>query len=181
MYKEMATANGRRHYDFLNSVIRAALAVGAKLDASIIKAINYHAIAALHAEAGEYTSVEVTVGNYDPPPPHMVEPLMEEFVRDVDAYWTGITPLSLATWALWRINSIHPFRNGNGRTARASCYFIICVKLGGPLPGTPILPELLRRPDARSRYIAGLRSADAGDIYPLSNLIQELALKQIGR
>ena len=92
----------------------------------------------------------------------------------------------LAAYVLWRLNHIHPFINGNGRTARAACYFVLCVKLGGWLPGTVILPELLRNSEIRDRYVQALRQADAaaergdGDdpLSPMTQLLAELLHQQ---
>lgn len=65
---------------------------------------------------------------------------------------------TLAAYCLWRLNHIHPFINGNGRTARGLCYFVICVKAGSWLEGEPILPELLRR--HHDEYVRCLQAAD---------------------
>lgn len=193
----MATANGRRHYDFLDSVIRVAtdqrLSSGGsatnlaptanlRLDASIIKAINYHAIVGLHSDAGEYRTyaVEVGDGDYIAPEHGMVQPLMDSFLEQVNRVWETADSLKMATYALWRINHIHPFRNGNGRTARAACYFILRVKVGGPLPGKPILPELFKGDLEYKRYVEGLKQADAhSDLVPLTSLVEELVTRQI--
>ena len=64
----------------------------------------------------------------------------------------------LATYVLWRLNHIHPFINGNGRTARAACYFILCIAAGGWLRGDTILPELIRQ--NHDEYTAALVAAD---------------------
>ena len=44
-------------------------------------------------------------------------------------------PLADAAYALWRLSWIHPFAEGNGRTARAVCLLIICLKHGVWLRG----------------------------------------------
>ena len=106
---------------------------------------------------------------------------MIDFIRDLNGLWETAPPLYLAALALWRINNVHPFVNGNGRTARAVCYFILCVKVGGQLPGQPILPELLGGPE-RDRYVAALREADSTDgtnLNPLMSLIGDLVRQQI--
>ena len=69
------------------------------------------------------------------------------------------------------------FVNGNGRTARAVCYFVICARLGGELPGSPALPELLRQ--ERDEYVKLLRVADQGNREPLADLIKALLGKQL--
>ena len=70
----------------------------------------------------------------------------------------------LATYALWRLNWIHPFVNGNGRTARIVAYYILCLKFGGMLGGAPSLPELLRRDRNKEDdpYVTALKKADQG-------------------
>jgi len=59
---------------------------------------------------------------------------------------------------LWRLNWIHPFNDGNGRTARAACYFLLCVRSGALLPGRRIVPERIR--ESREGYEAALTAAD---------------------
>jgi Fic family protein len=82
---------------------------------------------------------------------------MDDFVNTVNRSWAQTDPVFLATYVLWRINNIHPFINGNGRTARAACYFTLCVAVGGSLSGTKILPELIR--DNRQEYCDALQAA----------------------
>src|SRR6202451_1723417 len=67
-------------------------------------------------------------------------------------------PTTLAAFALWNLNWIHPFIEGNGRTARAACYYLISMKQGRILGGKKTVPERIR--ENRSPYIAGLRAAD---------------------
>ena len=186
-YRALEVANGGRHYDFLQSVVETSVTVGKPfLSQTVIKAINYHAIACLHPYAGEYRPCAVTVGDHDPPDHYRVNALMDDFVNEVNRYWHDLDEVSLAAYVLWRLNWIHPFINGNGRTARAACYFVLCVKLGGWLPGTVILPELLRRPENRDRYVQALRHADStewnGDMHdflsPMTLLLFELLQEQ---
>lgn len=158
-YQDLSIDNLERQYSFLESIIRAALAVNRRmLSTSIIKNLNLHAIACLHGSAGEYRPCEVTVGTYLPPKHYRVNDLMNDFVNEVN-YWSGIMdPVALATFVLWKVNHIHPFINGNGRTARALCYYIVCVGSGGLLRGSSILPELIRQ--NRSEYVLLLQEAD---------------------
>ena len=61
---------------------------------------------------------------------------MDQFFSLIHENWTIIDhPTGLAAYALWRLNWIHPFVEGNGRTARAACYYLICMKAGRLLPG----------------------------------------------
>lgn len=159
-YQELEISNGNRHYDFLRSIVQASLQTQRRfLSTQIIKALNYHAIACLHAYAGEYRPCPVEVGNYVPPQHYRVQALMDDFVNVVNRVWDDLDPVALAAFVLWKMNYIHPFINGNGRTARAASYFVLCVKVGGWLPGTTILPELIKQ--NRQEYVDALKAADA--------------------
>ena len=72
---------------------------------------------------------------------------------------------------------IHPFINGNGRTARALCYCIICLKANALLPGTPLLPELIRL--NRPALIKHLKAADAGNRKDLTDFVGQLLMQQV--
>ena len=180
VYQQVATTNNVRHYDFLRSMIGASLDSDRPwLSQWLIKAINFHAIVGLHSDAGRYRSHTVTVGNYCPPPHYRVEHLMDELVHWVNWNHQSLDAFKLAAYVLWGINNIHPFVNGNGRTARAVSYYVLCVKAGGPLPGHTILPEMLRNEPVRTEYVEALRMADSGDIDPLTTLVRRLVSQQI--
>lgn len=184
VYQDLEIANGNRQYDFLRSIVTASLAVQRPfLSSHVIKAFNFQAITCLHTSAGEYRPCPVSVGTYAPPEHYRVQALMDDFVNIVNRTWETTEAVALAAFVLWRLNHIHPFINGNGRTARASSYFVLCVKLGVWLPGATILPELLRR--ERDRYVAALRKADASletgtlDLSELHALMSELLEEQV--
>ncbi|RTL52543.1 MAG: Fic family protein [Bradyrhizobiaceae bacterium] len=160
IYQALEISNGARQYNFLNSIVLAC--VEAKkpfLSQHIIKALNFQAITCLHVNAGEYRPCAVTVGIHRPPEHYRVPALMDDFVNEVNRNWGTTDPVVLATYVLWRLNHIHPFINGNGRTARAACYFILCVTSGGWLKGEKILPELIN--ENHDEYTKALVAADA--------------------
>jgi prophage maintenance system killer protein len=184
LYQDLAISNGNRQYDFLRSIVTTCIGAG-KLFVSqhVIKALNFQAITCLHTTPGEYRPCQVYVGNHTPPPEHRVQALMDDFVNTVNRNWEKADPVVLAAYVLWRLNYIHPFINGNGRTARATAYFVLCVKLGYWLPGTTILPELISR--ERARYVEALRSIDESvkggnlNLTPLHALLSELVAEQL--
>ena len=184
-YQALQISNGERHYGFLKSIVSTSLAMGRPfLSQTVMKAINYHAIACLHTNAGEYRPCDVSVGDYRPPEPYRINALMEDFVNMVNRRWDSADPVELSAFVLWRLNAIHPFINGNGRTARAASYFALCCKLDGWLEGERILPELLR--ENRSEYVTALKAADvsavsgAVDLSLLHELIARLLTLQVG-
>ena len=180
----MEISNGARQYDFLRSIVTAAINVGRPfLSAQILKALNFQAIACLHTNAGEYRPCQVVVGTHKPPEHYRVDALMDDFINQVNRAWETTDIVVLSTFVLWRMNYIHPFINGNGRTARAACYFVLCVKANGWLPGKMILPELIRR--ERDAYIEALADADKSfhdgnlDLTKLHQLVAKLLEEQI--
>lgn len=184
LYKSLEIANGNRQYDFLRSIVSTAIEAGRPfLSQTIIKALNYQAIACLHTSAGEFRPCRVTVGQHEPPDFYRVQALMDDFVNTVNHSWINTDAVFLSTYVLWRLNNIHPFINGNGRTARAACYFVLCVKAGGWIRGEPILPELIRQ--NRVDYVNALQRAhvtfDAGtlDLAPLHALVTRLLDQQM--
>lgn len=184
IYQDLEISNGNRQYDFLKSIVEASLAVQRPfLSSHVVKALNFHAITCLHTNAGEYRPCPVSVGSYLPPAHYRVEALMDDCVNVVNRNWESTDPVVLAAFVLWRLNHIHPFINGNGRTARAACYFVLCVRSSVWLPGATILPELLKR--ERVRYVNALQRADSSvltgpvDLADLHSLISELLTEQI--
>ena len=185
VYQALEISNGNRQYDFLNSIALASLAMGRPfLSQHIIQAFNFQAITCLHIKAGEYRPCPVTVGVHTPPDFYRVPALMDDFVNMVNRNWDQTDAVALATYVLWRLNNIHPFINGNGRTARAACYYVLCVKAGGLLEGDTILPELIRK--NRQEHIVALQHAHESfaatgdpDLAPLHAIITRLIDEQI--
>ncbi|WP_431358233.1 Fic family protein [Sphingomonas brevis] len=153
------------------------------LSLEVIKALNYHAIACLHSSCGVWRPCEVHVGTgegaFQPPPSWSVPGLMNMFVDEVNRFWAETDAVYLAAYVLWRLNHIHPFVNGNGRTARVTCFFVLCLRVGGWIDMDTLLPELIRA--NRDEYVAALKHADAvlaagnpPDLAPLHSMLSRL-------
>ncbi len=180
-YQSLHVDNHVRHLDFIRSATEAALDVERPfLSQTVIKALNFHAIACLHTNAGQYRPCDVgNEAGTKYPPFWQVPDLMDDFTNQVNRHWETTGPAELGAHVLWRLNAIHPFINGNGRTARAACFFAICLKAGGWLPYDPVLPVLIKEKNAE--YIAALREADAngGDISKLAAFLKALLEGQV--
>ena len=98
------------------------------------------------------------MGDHKPPHFKDVDNWMDRFISTIQENWFIWTPTELAAYGLWRLNWIHPFIEGNGRTARATCYYLLCVRSGALLPGRKILPERIR--ENRGGYGSALDAAD---------------------
>lgn len=84
---------------------------------------------------------------------------------------------------MWRINWIHPFDDGNGRTARATAYLTLCTKLGYRLPGRKSLVDFIV--GNKKPYYDALEDADAAarsgriDVTTLEGLLEKLLSAQL--
>lgn len=66
--------------------------------------------------------------------------------------------LHLCAYVMWRLNWIHPFTDGNGRTSRAVAYVVLCCRLGYVLPGRLTIPEQIAT--NKVLYYTALEAAD---------------------
>lgn len=101
----------------------------------------------------------------------------------INSEWSGATAIHLAAYVMWRVNWIHPFFGGNGRTARALSYLVLCAKLGFRLPGNKTIPDLIV--ESREPYYTALRRADAAwsggelDLTEMESLMESLLADQL--
>jgi len=149
-----------RQYDLLTNCIEIGLEKGIDaFDKYMLFALNHVAVANLSQQGGRFRKEPIRVADHIPPHFKDVPEHMDIFISIVQENWDIIDgPTDLAAFALWKMNWIHPFVEGNGRTARAACYYLICLRYGGFLPGNKIVPERIR--EDRAPYYQALRSAD---------------------
>jgi Fic family protein len=127
-------------------------------DKYVIWALNHVAVANISQFGGRFREEPIYVGSHKPPHFNDVPELMDRFISTLHENWFNWQPTELAAYGLWRLLWIHPFIEGNGRTARATCYYLLCARSGTLLPGRKIVPERIR--ENRVPYYAALRSAD---------------------
>lgn len=105
-------------------------------------------IAGKYADLARYVRTET--GRYEFPSPAEIPALMGDFGR-----WMGAAPLTppSAFTAHRRLVDVHPFNDGNGRTARLLMNLVLIR--GG-------YPPIAVRPEDRTGYIRALQQARAG-------------------
>jgi Fic family protein len=160
LFAKIQEQNLLRQYDLLSNCVEIGLEKGIEsFDKYTLWALNYAAVANIAQHGGRHREEPIYVGNHTPPHFREVPDLMDRFFSFVHENWTIIDhPTVIAAYALWRLNWIHPFVEGNGRTARAACYYLICLKQGRLLPGKKIVPERIR--ENRTPYYDALRASD---------------------
>ncbi|MGM4886430.1 Fic family protein [Tardiphaga sp. 11_C7_N12_6] len=175
-----------RQFDITIDLVRRFTEPGApkfKLDLSVIQIL--HDALLTQGEIGGIRTVEVRIRNssFGPPAPDLLHLELDRMCETINSGWDTWDALELAAFTLWRLNWIHPFTDGNGRTARALSYLILNVKLGGVLPGTPTIPEQLLH--LRAEYLDALAQADSTakggrvDVTALRDLLGRMLRRQL--
>jgi Fic family protein len=155
-------SNGLRQFDAVVEYIEQARSAQAfSLRPSMLLRLNRIALEEINPYAGNYrpSAVYITGSKHQPPPVNAVPELVEELCEYVNENFKSKSALHLSAYIMWRINWIHPFDDGNGRTARAASYLVLCTKLGSRLPGKPTIPDLIA--EKKKPYYEALEAADA--------------------
>jgi Fic family protein len=156
-------ANGLRQVDAVNEMVEYWLHPERpfKLRPSLLLTLNRIALEGLSAYAGNFRPGPIEIGGskHEPPNAHLVPELVEEMCDYVNEHFRDRSPIHLAAYLLWRLNWIHPFADGNGRTARAVSYLVLCVALGTRLPGTHTIPEQIA--SNKQPYYKALEASDS--------------------
>jgi Fic family protein len=110
--------------------------------------------------AGKYRNGSVLIAGADHTPPDAVNisPLMEELMHWLKKTERTMHPIEHAALFHHRLAAIHPFFDGNGRTARLAMNLLV-MRHGYPL--TIILKH------DRKKYYRVLQQADGGNVGPL--------------
>jgi Fic family protein len=176
------TVNGkplREHLEAINHkhAIDFVEALAAKAEP-----IAEHNIRQIHAlilrsiddeNAGAYRKgqVYITGSTYVPPAAIEVPPLMQELVAWINsAEAANLHPLEQAALAHFRLVHVHPFVDGNGRTARLLMNLVL-IQEGYP-------PAVIRR-ERRLEYYDALDQAHEGNAVPFVVLVAEEAERSL--
>ncbi|MEW6437344.1 MAG: Fic family protein [Pseudomonadota bacterium] len=159
---EREAENGIRQTNAALSVVAGAITATKpfRLTQKVILDLHREALDGIHLLAGTYRNSLVKIGKSHHMPPHYSEvaDLVAEMCQYVNDHWGDRSACHLAAYVLWRICWIHPFADGNGRTARAISYLVLSIAMESVLPGSPTIPELIAK-DKRP-YYAELEKAD---------------------
>lgn len=155
-----------------------------KLRLSMLLGLQRAALEGISAYVGNFrpSTVEIKGSQHAPVPAFRVPELVEDMCDYVNGNWEK-PAIHLAAYVLWRINWIHPFTDGNGRTARAASYMVLCIRLGYRLPGIRTIPEQIA--DDKKPYYQALEQADAAekqgriDVSALEGLLEKCLAAQL--
>jgi fido (protein-threonine AMPylation protein) len=159
LYDRIQERNLARQYDLLTNCTEIGIIQRVRaFDKYMLWSLNAAAVANISQFGGRFREEPIYLQGHAPPHFSQVNHLMDQFISTVQENWFAWSETVLASYVLWRLNWIHPFIEGNGRTARAACYYTLCAKFRGLPGGKIIVPERIRHD--REPYYEALREAD---------------------
>ncbi|MGD0496482.1 MAG: Fic family protein [Candidatus Bathyarchaeia archaeon] len=114
--------------------------------------------------AGKYRSGQVRVAGatFMPPSAEEIQSMMSELLKTLSQNPDELRPIELAAFFHHRFVYIHPFLDGNGRTARLLMN-VVLLRTGYPF-------TVLLKVD-RPKYLRALSEADSGNLIPFANFV----------
>lgn len=150
-------------YDHIYQLMKKNLFT--KDDILFLHQLFYHKIDS--ENAGNYRKVQVIISGSDIPfpPASSIPKLMEDFVKNLDKLKHENHPVEFAAIAHNEFINIHPFIDGNGRTARLLVNLIL-LQNGYEIV---IIP-----PVVRVEYLQACQASNKGDHIPFIHLLSSM-------
>lgn len=170
--KDFYEATGHaKAYDYMLSVARSYDLVFSEEMICKLHRLFYSGID--EDQAGQYRNEQVYISGteYIPPSAAKIPALMKAFIKDLNDKKDHLHPIFLAAFAHRRLVDIHPFIDGNGRTARLLMNLVFVNKGYCIVSIPPIL-----RGDYISALVAAQREQNPTD-KPFNTLIAECELE----
>lgn len=143
------------------------------LSVALLQDLHRRAFGHLYDWAGNWRTQVPNVGAYLPPPAARVPQLLYEFIDELRHRQTRLPDVprvedvaALLAYAHHRLVAIHPFTNGNGRTAR-----LFTNLLAYNYGYQDVVLYHRENGEGRNQYLQAIRKADAYDLVPLQTLI----------
>jgi Fic family protein len=155
------------------------------LKISMLLRLHRKAMDGIDSYAGNFRPAAVAIkgSGHQPISCDDVPSYIEDMFEYLDSNWDDKTAIHLSSYVMWRLNWVHPFADGNGRTSRMLSYMVLCGSLGHLLPGTRTIPEQIS--EDKGPYYAALEAADkcykAGrvDVSKMEKLLEDYLTVQL--
>ena len=159
--EHLEAVNHKEAIDFLEDLVKEKKPI----TETLIRQIHFLVLTKINdREAGKYRSVQVRITgtSYLPPQAFEVPSLMGAFMKWLKRNWQKTNPIELASLVHFKLVHIHPFIDGNGRTARLLTNLILMQK------GYP--PAIILKAD-RKKYYRVLDQAHRENFAPFVNFV----------
>jgi Fic family protein len=179
--------NGLRQFDAVVEMVEYFLHPDRPFRFRPSQLLHLHRIAleGISSYAGNWRPADIEIGGskHRPVGAHQVPEKVEDLCDYVNENWKRRNALHLSAYVMWRLNWIHPFTDGNGRTSRATSYLILCLRTGYLLPGKRTIPDQIA--EDRTPYYRALEAADTAlnsgvvDLSAMEELLSGMLAKQL--
>ena len=159
--EHLAASNHPEAIRFIEELVEG----GKELDEVAVLQLHELILNGIEDDAGRFrvSGVRIAGATFSPPPSKDIEPLMLELVSWLKKNPEELTPIELAAVFHQRFVRIHPFSEGNGRTARLLMNAVLMRY------GYPFIVNVTSR--ERERYLRTLSEADMGNLSAFVNFI----------
>ena len=181
---ELEVSNGVAQLEFIEFLVNQRKI--SEIRSSHVRQLKQIAIDGIYPCGDKYRDafrqVRIEGSRHELPHESRVPSLVDEMVDRLNSERGSTPAIERAGYAIWRANWIHPFPGGNGRTARALGYLVLCIDLGSVPGGEPQFPTHIY--SAAGDYTRALRTADAGEkkgspaLAPISKLVRKAITQQ---
>lgn len=150
------TLEAKNHPEAM-AFVENLVATRSEIDENTVLHVHKLIMSGVVDDAGQYRTARVRIAgaNFMPPPSFDVRPKMNELLTWLKDNPNEYTPMELAAVFHHRFVQIHPFTEGNGRTARLLMNAIL-MRFGYPF-------IVIVSAQDRSRYLKTLMEADLGN------------------
>lgn len=150
------TLEAKNHPEAM-AFVENLVATRSEIDENTVLHVHKLIMSGVVDDAGQYRTARVRIAgaNFMPPPSSDVRPKMNELLTWLKGNPDEYTPMELAAVFHHRFVQIHPFTEGNGRTARLLMNAIL-MRFGYPF-------IVIVSTQDRSRYLKTLMEADLGN------------------
>jgi Fic family protein len=179
--------NGLRQFDAVVEMIEHFLQPDRPFRFRPSHLLHLHrcALDGISSYAGTWRPSGIDIGGskHVPVGAHQVPEMIEDLCEYINDNWEKRTPVHLASYVMWKLNWIHPFTDGNGRTSRAASYLVLCLRTGYLLPGKNTIPDQIAH--QRAPYYEALEAADNSwadnkiDLSEMEKLLSALLARQL--
>ncbi|MBD2862443.1 Fic family protein [Paenibacillus oceani] len=173
----------REHFEVINhseaiSYVQDIVHRSIELTEHVIKSVHQLVLTNIDdANAGHYRTIHMFISGSQHTPPHytLVQEQMEQLVQWYEEHKDILHPVNLAAEFHFKFVYIHPFSDGNGRTARLLMNLIL-MKHGYP-------PAIVKAAsEARLNYYESLEEASKnGNLNPFLELIGDCVKDSLQR
>ena len=156
---------GARNHPEAIRYIEGLVEGGREIDEATVLRLHGLILRGIAPDAGEYrtSGVRIAGATFQPPPNREVRAMTLDLLGWLEENPEELTPIELAAVFHHRFVSIHPFAEGNGRTARLLMNAVLMRH------GYSFIANITYRD--RGKYLRALSEADQGNPAPFVNLV----------